>query len=1002
MNVNIINNDSNIGHDSSEQVSKDSRDHNYSDSVNHDNGIKCIYLNSRSLMSVSRTHNKPMQLQNLVSLNNPDLVAVSESWLKSHVGSQEIFPSDYAVHRKDRAETIPGKRAGGVLLAVKNKIPSLRRPDLETSCEILVCELRPNDRKKIAMVIVYNPPKSDLNAFCQSLNESLCKVTKEFEHACILGDFNCPGIPWSVDNNCAPSLSELCQLICDYSLTQLNFIPSNETGNILDLIFTNQPEVYSDVTELDADFRTDHTLLTFSINLNCRPKHIKTRTVYNYSRADFIKLRSLVSDLPLCEGVSKAGSIDEAWQLWSESVKQAIDECVPQVKVKSSSGPPWLDGETRHLHNQKMTAWRRAKKSDKADHWARFRELRNKLSSLISRKHQDFINSLAEQVRTNTKRFWSYFRSKTKSRAMPNCLKKGDIVITDSAEMASEFNDYFYSVFKGDEENHDLPEINVISDTALSSVEFKENDIVSILQSLDSNKATGPDNISPRVLKECAAQLAPSLAALFKLSMSLSQIPSEWKNANVTPIFKKGERDKTCNYRPVSLLSCVSKVMERCVFNHIYSKVEDALHPLQHGFVKGKSCSTQLLEVYNEVGRVLDNGGQADIVFLDFSKAFDSVSHPLLLHKLKQYGINGPLLNWLSSYLSNRKQRVVVNGEASGWLPVTSGVPQGSILGPLLFLLFINDMPSVVNAPIALFADDAKLFKEIRSREDSLSLQQDIDKLLDWGKRWGMVFNVLKCKVLRVTRSRPKTFTYIMDTVELEIVETFKDLGILISSDLSWGAQTDEVVSKCNRLMGMVKRTVGYSAPPNVTLTLYQSLVRSNLDYASSVWAPHSRSHMLRLETIQRSASRYILHYPDNNYQQRCMELNLLPLSYRREINDILFLFKCMQGTYNVNIDTYIDSVPANTGLRSSSRGILLRSRRTRTESFKHSFFNRVVHIWNSLPENARNCTDLIVFKRMVLAFYRRKLETNYNIDNPCTWTSTCRCISCLCNNQRC
>jgi len=266
-----------------------------------------------------------------------------------------------------------------------------------------------------------------------------------------------------------------------------------------------------------------------------------------------------------------------------------------------------------------------------------------------------------------------------------------------------------------------------------------------------------------------------------------------------------------------------------------------------------------------------------------------------------------------------------------------------------------------------------------------------------------MTFNVSKCKLLRVVRARVRCyFQYTIGDVVLECVDSFKDLGVLISNDLSWGAQVNEAVSKCNKLMGMVKRTVGYSAPPRVTLALYQSLVRSNLEYASSVWAPHSRSHIRRLETIQRSATRYILHHPEASYQERCVELNMLPLSYRREVADLLFLFKCVQGDYNISLNGYIEWVPVNTGLRSSSRGPLLRSKFVNTETFKHSYFNRVIHTWNALPLEIRECSDLLNFKRNVLALYRNKLSMIYDIDNPCSWTSTCRCPVCLSNVQRC
>jgi hypothetical protein len=264
-----------------------------------------------------------------------------------------------------------------------------------------------------------------------------------------------------------------------------------------------------------------------------------------------------------------------------------------------------------------------------------------------------------------------------------------------------------------------------------------------------------------------------------------------------------------------------------------------------------------------------------------------------------------------------------------------------------------------------------------------------------------MFFNVEKCKLLRICRSKPKsTFTYTMYDAALECVDSFKDLGVLITSDLSWGPQVEAIVSKCNRIMGMVKRSVGYSAPPRVTLALYQSLIRSNMEHASSVWAPHYNTHIRRLETIQRSATRYILHYPEHNYPARCSELNILPLSYRREISDLLFLYKCIHGMYNIVIDDYIQYVPTNSGLRSSTSGTLLRSRFAHTETFKHSYFNRVVHTWNALPPEARSCSTFVSFKNVVFNVYREKLYF-YNSDIPCTWVSTCRCATCVCNSAR-
>jgi hypothetical protein len=331
--------------------------------------------------------------------------------------------------------------------------------------------------------------------------------------------------------------------------------------------------------------------------------------------------------------------------------------------------------------------------------------------------------------------------------------------------------------------------------------------------------------------------------------------------------------------------------------------------------VKGKSCCTQLLNVYHNIGQHLDSGGQTDVVYLDFSKAFDSVCHPLLIHKLRSFGFCGNLLSWLDNYLSGRQQRVTLRGKYSDWMPVISGVPQGSILGPLLFLLYINDMPaSCKNSSVALFADDAKCSRNIRSHGDCLMLQEDLDHLWLWSKVWLMSFNVDKCKVLSISRCQSKTsFPYNMNGCVLEHVDVFKDLGVSVSSTLNWHDHVETIVSKANRVNGMIKRAVGYKAPPIVSSRLYQSLTRSIVEYCSPVWSPHQIIDIKKLERVQRSMTRFILHYPNQSYQQRCSNLEILPLSYRREINDLTFFFKCVHDLCDLFLPLYLQTTVETT-----------------------------------------------------------------------------------------
>jgi hypothetical protein len=501
-------------------------------------------------------------------------------------------------------------------------------------------------------------------------------------------------------------------------------------------------------------------------------------------------------------------------------------------------------------------------------------------------------------------------------------------------------------------------------------------------------------------LKETAEQIAPSLTLLYNQSLNAGVFPDEWKLANIVPVFKKEIKEYVENYRPISLLSIISKVLERCVLVRLRDHLLQMLHRAQHGFIPGRSCVTQLVEVLNYIGLLLDSGQQTDVIYLDMSKAFDKVQHSLVIAKLREFNISGSLLSWFTSYLCGRRQRVTVLGATSHEQEVTSGVPQGSILGPVLFVLYVNDLPkAVLSSKVACFADDTKVLKRVVSRHDSVDLQSDIDNLNSWAALNGLAFNDSKCKSQRITRRKtPLIYPYAMNGQLLSDVKQEKDLGVWIHSDLTWNKQVVEQSSKANKLLGFIKRSCKEIRNPRTRRCLFLAIVRPHIGYATQTWAPQTIELIKRVERVQRRASKFILNLPydcQTTYKYRLIESKLLPLSFWHEYLDLVLLFKMMNGLVDVSDDIIPERIVIGNSRRtratSNPESILLRETKCRTVTFQRSFINRSTRTWNILPDELRHQSlSLVNFKTLLLDYYRSALNLVYEQNNPRTWKSIC------------
>ena len=455
--------------------------------------------------------------------------------------------------------------------------------------------------------------------------------------------------------------------------------------------------------------------------------------------------------------------------------------------------------------------------------------------------------------------------------------------------------------------------------------------------------------------------------------MQVSKVPSEWKQALVSPIFKKGSKKAPGNYRPVSLTCIVCKVMEKLVRIKIVQHLSkfNLISRDQHGFVKGRSCSTQLLEVLDAWTEALDDGGCVDVIYMDFQKAFDTVPHRRLIQKVSAHGIEGRLLGWLRDFLADREQRVVVNGTRSSIAKVTSGVPQGSVLGPVLFLLFINDLPKGISNFIKMFADDTKLFS-MPSAVDDDSLQTDLDLLQDWSTKWLMHFHPEKCKVMKLGRQR-SAVQYHMNNVVLEEIEAEKDLGVLIDNQLSFKSQVATITAKANKVVGIIRRSFD-NLTEELFVTLFKSLVRPILEYGHSVWNPRLKTLSQEVERVQRRATGLLGSLKNLSYSDRLKKLKLPSLEHRRKRGDMIDAYKYIHDHYDCDRPL----LPMSGMTHTRGHSLKLKRNFSRLDVRKYFFSQRIVSLWNSLPEEVVTAPSINSFKAR-LDRHWENLPTKYD-----------------------
>ena len=909
-----------------------------------------MLINARSII------NKKEELQAVVYTNNPDFIFVTESWAKEKHSKGELSLSGYDCHRNDRTST---ERGGGCLIYAKVELKTVLLENLTNTqgTDTVWCKY-----EDTTIGVCYNTTSNNVEQEMPLL-ELIRRSCNSSRETIITGDFNHETINWELMEAEAEG-QRFLELTEDMFLTQ-HVKDATRGSNILDLILSTNSNQIRNVNVKEKFGTSDHNIIEFEIETKQKPACWKTK-YRDYRKADYSKIRADIE----AEGYRKEDSADTnlLWNNIKEKLKEVVERNIP-LKERTQGKPPkpmWWNRKIHRLRRNRLKWWNKYKKSKRKQHEDRYLYYQSEVNKEIRRSKRKLEKRLGENIKTDRKGFFKYARSKMKVRESVGPIEDKDgNLIKDEKKMAHIFSEFFKSVLTR-ENTTNIPEPELMfrgsEEEKIKDININTERVRKKLKSMNPTKAPGNDDINPAIIAETSEQIAEQVADIFRKSLDEGIVPEDWRESNITPIHKKDSRRKAENYRGIHLTSQLGKSFEGIIKEDIVEHLtkHKLIRDSQHGFQLGKSCITNLIEFLDEVTKNIDEGSPCDIIYMDFQKAFDKVPHKRLLKKLEKHGIGGKVLKWIEEWLSNRKQRVVLKGEHSEWEEVLSGVPQGSVLGPLLFIIFINDIETGILSMLSKFADDCKITKKVNSQQDAEEVQLDLNTLAAWSEKWQMAFHPDKCKVLHIGHNNEK-YRYYINGQEIQKVSEEKDLGIIISEDLKPKKHIARIVKRANRLLGMIWRTLSCKNKDNV-LNLYKTLVRPILDYGAAIWNPHQKTDIQKIERVQRRATRMINGLKHLTYEERLKKCNLTSLENRRRRYDLIETYKIMTNIYKIDREKLFEIKETQT----RGHDLKIYKQHTRLNVRKYFFTERIINDWNKLPKEAIKAKNINAFKNII------------------------------------
>ena len=912
---------------------------------------------------------------------------IQETWLKPDKFSDEdITIPGYFIARKDR---LVGEH-GGILAYYRHDL-------FVTLLENTACKdfesfwLRIQSGDTVLFIAnVYRPPSNDSSIFdaLAADVETFQSIVKK-SRVLLVGDFNCHHSTWlgSKDIHGHPKTNDAgnaCFSFCQTSGLK-NLVSGNtflrNVGNAmssLDLVLTDTPDFVKKVSLDSAIGSSPHSRIAVLLNLSPKVQKSYSKISWQYHRANWEEMKECLrsSDWDTKNGVNNR------WEKLKNNIKLAMKSFIPaKMIIRKANDQPWFTDNCAVACTKKEKAWKVFKRNPTEENKTAYNQVIKDTKLIYSQAQLHYAENIKKKLADNAAdpRVWwrivKHISGDGGHSDIPTLQHKGCTYET-ATEKAEILKELFVSKSTIEDDGIVPPLLPNLADKSISKIKIRARVVEMKLKHLKTSKATGPDGIPARVLRECAEVLSKPLASLFSASMSAGIVPNDWKCAHVVPIYKADGKSNQNNYRPISLLPIISKVMESIVNDHLCKHLFGLrlISNHQYGFHPNHSTLDLLSSTTQKWTDALDKGQEVKVVALDISRAFDSVWHNGLLTKLMSFGIGGCLYRWLRDFLHARSLKVIINGQESTVGYFNAGVPQGSILGPTLFLVFINDLANAVTSQVNMFADDTTISAIVPTTKDrgkvTECLNNDLKSIGRWANDWIVNFNAKKTQLLNISRKSEQDVSNVCFLNEtLKSTDFIKVLGIHITKTLDWSTHVDKLAKRSGQRLGILRKAKSFLDPTGLS-ALFKTRVRSVMEYCSPIWQSAPKVVLNKLDIIQSKACKVI-----DKSESVIPQLNINSLKQRREVAGLSQIHRIVSGVAPPSVCQLLPPFVEPTRISRQviqSHHMQIKINKSRTEHHKNSFIPKFVRIWNLLP-----CECIYDHKGSLLNLQSFKVKVN-------------------------